>query len=293
MIGALPERRLLLESVYGFLTLKNGVPVGYVLVSALFGSSEIAYNVFETFRGGESGRIYGKVLALTRHLFAPDVFTIFPYQLGGYGNSEALASGAWWFYQKLGFRPRAPHVVALMNEELARMKADPTHRSTLATLKIARFREPLFPSRQGARRRDRPPRAAERGPSGDGHAGPALRLGPRAGRSRAGPGGAQSPRTQVPLRLEREASASLSGAGRRSSRSCLVSRAGPRQKSAPSLRLSGPRAAAASRTSSASSTVTESSGGPWRRSRRARPDLQPGVRFANRATNFLRPARSK
>ena len=31
MIGARPERRLLLESVYGFLTLKNGVPVGYVV----------------------------------------------------------------------------------------------------------------------------------------------------------------------------------------------------------------------------------------------------------------------
>jgi hypothetical protein len=136
VIGAVPERRLLLESVYGYLTLKNGVPVGYVLVSALFGSSEIAYNVFETFRGGESGRIYGKVLALTRHLFGPDVFTIFPYQLGGYGNPEALASGAWWFYQKLGFTPRAPRVVELMEEELARMKADPKHRSTLATLKV-------------------------------------------------------------------------------------------------------------------------------------------------------------
>ena len=136
VIGALPERRLLLESVYGFLTLKNGVPVGYVLVSALFGSSEIAYNVFETFRGGESGRIYGKVLATTRHLFGAEVFTIFPYQLGGYGNPEALASGAWWFYQKLGFRPRAPHVVRLMEEELARMKADPKHRSSLATLKV-------------------------------------------------------------------------------------------------------------------------------------------------------------
>jgi len=136
VIGAVPERRLLLESVYGFLTLKNGVPVGYVLVSALYGSSEIAYNVFETFRGGESGRIYGKVLALTRHLFGPDTFTIFPYQLGGYGNPEALASGAWWFYQKLGFRPRAPRVVELMNEELARMKVDPKHRSTLATLKV-------------------------------------------------------------------------------------------------------------------------------------------------------------
>jgi hypothetical protein len=135
VIGAVPERRLLLESVYGFLTLKNGVPTGYVLVSALFGSSEIAYNVFETFRGGESGRIYGKVLATTRHLFGSDTFTIFPYQLGGYGNPEALASGAWWFYQKLGFVPRAPRVVALMNEELARMKARPGYRSSAATLK--------------------------------------------------------------------------------------------------------------------------------------------------------------
>ena len=136
VIGAVAERRLLLESVYGFLTLKNGVPIGYVLVSALFGSSEIAYNVFETFRGGESGRIYGKVLATTRHLFGSDVFTIFPYQLGGYGNPEALQSGAWWFYQKLGFRPRAPRVVRVMNEELARMKANPAHRSPVATLKI-------------------------------------------------------------------------------------------------------------------------------------------------------------
>jgi hypothetical protein len=136
VIGAIAERRLLLESVYGFVTLKNGVPIGYVLVSALFGSSEIAYNVFETFRGGESGRIYGKVLSAARHLFGSDVFTIFPYQLGGYGNPEALASGAWWFYQKLGFRPRAPRVVAVMNGELARMKADPAHRSSAATLKI-------------------------------------------------------------------------------------------------------------------------------------------------------------
>ena len=136
VIGAVSERRLLLESVYGFLTLKNGVPIGYVLVSALFGSSEIAYNVFETFRGGESGRIYGKVLATARHLFGSDVFTIFPYQLGGYGNPEALRSGAWWFYQKLGFRPRAPRVVKLMNQELARVKADPAHRSSVATLKM-------------------------------------------------------------------------------------------------------------------------------------------------------------
>jgi hypothetical protein len=135
-VGVVPERRLLLESVYGFLTLKNGVPIGYVLTSALFGSSEIAYNVFESFRGGESGLVYGRVLSMARALFGSDAFTIFPYQLGGYGNPEALQSGAWWFYRKLGFSPRAPRAVALLREEERRMAADPKHRTSLGDLKV-------------------------------------------------------------------------------------------------------------------------------------------------------------
>jgi hypothetical protein len=134
-IGALPERRLLLEAVYGFLTLKNGVPIGYVLNSALFGSAEIAYNVFETFRGAEAAHIYGRVLATVRALFGADAFTIYPYQLGGDGNDEGLQSGAWWFYQKLGFRPRDPATLRLMRAELRRMKARPGHRSSIPTLR--------------------------------------------------------------------------------------------------------------------------------------------------------------
>jgi len=133
-LGALPERRLLLEAVYAFLTLKNGVPIGYVLVSALFGSSEIAYNVFETFRGAEAGRIYGRVLATTRHLFGSDTFTIFPYQLG-HENEEAIRSGAWWFYQKTGFRPRSRAARRIMRRELSHLRRDPAHRSSPETLR--------------------------------------------------------------------------------------------------------------------------------------------------------------
>ncbi len=133
-IGLLPERRLLFESVYGFLTFKNGVPIGYVLNSALMGSVEVAYNVFETYRGGEAARVYGWLLASLRHLFRADTFTIYPYQLGGEGNDEGLQSGAWWFYQKLGFRARDPQVLALMERELTRMRRDPRHRSSIATL---------------------------------------------------------------------------------------------------------------------------------------------------------------
>ena len=44
-LGVVPERRFLLEAVYAFLTLRNGVPIGYALASALFDSSELAFNV--------------------------------------------------------------------------------------------------------------------------------------------------------------------------------------------------------------------------------------------------------
>jgi len=133
-IGVVPERRLLLEAVYGYLTLKNGVPIGYVLTSALYGSSEIAYNVFDTYRGVEAAAVYGKVLAMTRFLFGSDTFTIVPYQLGD-GNDEAIESGAWWFYRKLEFAPRDPGVKRLAAREQARMRRDRAHRSNAATLR--------------------------------------------------------------------------------------------------------------------------------------------------------------
>ena len=133
-IGVLPERRLLLESVYGFLTLKNGVPIGYGVTSTLLNSAEVAYNVFETYRGAEAGYVYGRVLSMTYHLFGADCFSIDPYQLGHH-NADALGSGAWWFYYKFGFRAHEAEVRRVAREELRKMKADPDHRSSRSTLK--------------------------------------------------------------------------------------------------------------------------------------------------------------
>jgi hypothetical protein len=104
------------------------------LTSALFGSSEIAYNVFDTWRGGEAAHVYGGVLAVTRQLFGSDTFTIYPYQLGGGGNTEGLESGSWWFYQKLGFRAREPEVLATMERELAKMGKNRAYRTPVRTL---------------------------------------------------------------------------------------------------------------------------------------------------------------
>ncbi len=132
-IGMRPERRLLLESVYGLLTLKNGVPIGYVLAAALNQSAEMAFNVFETWRGHEAAHIYGRALAVASYLFGARAFSVPPYQLG-HDNEEGLASGAWWFYHKLGFHPRDPAIRKLAERERARVHRRPGHRSSVATL---------------------------------------------------------------------------------------------------------------------------------------------------------------
>ena len=133
-LGMEPERRLLLEAVYGFVVLRNGVPIGYGTVSSLFGSSEIAFNIFAPYRGSETARVFVQLLAAVRRWFGSDSFTLYPYQVGQ-DNAEALRSGAWWFYQKLGFRAREPEVIALMERELRRMKRRRGHRSSPATLR--------------------------------------------------------------------------------------------------------------------------------------------------------------
>ena len=135
LVGMVPERRLMFETVYGYLLLRNGVPIGYGVISALYRSVEVAFNVFDTFRGVEAGFLFARLLTVLRHQFKARTFTLFPYQLGGEGNDEGLASGAWWFYQKLGFRPRNEDLLELMNVELTRMRKSPGHRSSRATLK--------------------------------------------------------------------------------------------------------------------------------------------------------------
>ncbi len=132
-IGAIPERRLMLEAVYGFLTLKNGVPIGYVLAGTLFNTVEVAFNMFDTYRVAESAFIYSSVLAMMRHLFGCDAIVVPPHQLG-HNNPEGLKSGAWWFYYKLKFRPHDRAVRTMLQAELKKMKRNPRHRSSIATL---------------------------------------------------------------------------------------------------------------------------------------------------------------
>jgi hypothetical protein len=133
-IGVRPERRFLLETLYGFLVLKNGVIVGYGTYVGLFGSAEVAYTVFDTFRSAEASMMYVRALANAAHLFGFDTFMVDPYQLGQ-DNEDAIQSGAWWFYHKMGFRPRDPALRRIMRREQQRMKTNRAYRSSAATLR--------------------------------------------------------------------------------------------------------------------------------------------------------------
>jgi hypothetical protein len=134
MMGVLPERRLLLESLYGYLLLKNGVPIGYGTGVGLFSSCEVAFNLFPAFRGSETALLYTLVLAVFRQLFDADTFMVDTYQLG-HDNEEALHSGAWWFYANLGFMPRDPAALRLARSEMSRRKKRAGYRSSISALK--------------------------------------------------------------------------------------------------------------------------------------------------------------
>jgi hypothetical protein len=160
MIGMKPERRAPFRTAYGYLMLRSGVPLGYIQTDSLFGCADVSFNVFPTFRGGEASHLFARTLAMAYAVLGARSFTIEPYQLG-HENGEAIASGAWWFYYKLGFRPRAAAVRALVRRELGRMKRDPGYRSSKETLR--RLAEDYLVFEPGRARAPSWPRVAELG----------------------------------------------------------------------------------------------------------------------------------
>ena len=60
--------------------------------------------------------------------------SVYPYQLG-HDNDEAIESGAFWFYRKLGFRPGRADLRELVAREEKKIAADPKYRTPARTLK--------------------------------------------------------------------------------------------------------------------------------------------------------------
>jgi hypothetical protein len=129
-----PDRRLPLRAYVAGLTLKNGVPINYVEGIGLCEWMEVGFNTFYTFRGGEAGWIYAQVLRCLCHLMGTTCVSVYPYQLG-HDNEEAIESGAFWFYRKLGFRPGRAELQKFAESEERKIAADPKYRTPARTLK--------------------------------------------------------------------------------------------------------------------------------------------------------------
>jgi hypothetical protein len=154
LIGVIPERRALIAATYGYLILRNGVPIGYGEAFVTGRSAAMTFNIFASFRGAEAAYTFARTLAMVRHVFCAESFSLDPYQLGK-GNDEAIASGAWWFYYLLGFRPLTVDARRVLRRELVRRRADPAHRSNAASLRALAESHLVFDferSRAGLRR---------------------------------------------------------------------------------------------------------------------------------------------
>ncbi len=134
VIGAVPRYRMSIEANYGYLLLSNGVPIGYGGVTAFFRQANTGINIFDPFRGSEAAFLWVEMLRAFQTLFGVRRFIVNGYQFGE-GNAEAIRSGAYWFYYRMGFRPVSPTQKKLAAREASRLAKPGAERSSVAMLK--------------------------------------------------------------------------------------------------------------------------------------------------------------
>jgi len=133
LFSSIPERRLPIESYIGFMMFKNQIPISYG-GAWLFGKrSLLGINIFESFRGGESGFLFGLLLRTYKQRFSPSQIEVEAYQYGK-GNPEGISTGAFWFYYRFGFRPIDEKLKKIADREHAKIQTTKTYKCPKATL---------------------------------------------------------------------------------------------------------------------------------------------------------------
>ena len=151
VIGVPPRVRLPLRAYHAGFVLKNGVPVGYVEGISLFEKMEIGFNLYYTFRDGETAWLYARVMRLFRQLAGVTAFSIDPYQIG-FENEEGIESGAFWFYRKLGFRATKAELLKLTESEEQKILTRKGYRTTAHTLRRLAEGHMIFELQKSSRR---------------------------------------------------------------------------------------------------------------------------------------------
>jgi hypothetical protein len=134
VISLPPRRRLPLRAYHAAMIFKNGIPVGYFEGLSLFERMESGFNFYYSFREGETAWIYARTLSVFRRLLGVSAFSLDPYQIG-HENEEGIASGAFWFYRKLGFRPTDPNIEKLTQGEEQKIAGRASYRTSARTLR--------------------------------------------------------------------------------------------------------------------------------------------------------------
>ena len=127
------DRQLPLESYVGYTLFKNGFPAAYGGAWVFGKRALFGINIFEPYRGGESGYMMCQLLRVYRQAFAVEYYEVEPYQYG-LGNPEGISSGAYWFYYRIGFRSLDPELLKLSTDEFAKIQTQKGYRSSEETL---------------------------------------------------------------------------------------------------------------------------------------------------------------
>ncbi len=133
IFGMIPERQLPFESYVGYTLFKNGYPAAYGGAWVFGRRALFGINIFEAFRGGESGYMLIQLLRLYRQVFRVDYFEVEPYQYGK-DNPEGIDSGAFWFYYRYGFRPLDHVLRQLASSEMKKISSRKDYRSSRKAL---------------------------------------------------------------------------------------------------------------------------------------------------------------
>ncbi|MBL7753390.1 MAG: hypothetical protein JNM44_02850 [Chitinophagaceae bacterium] len=133
LFGMPPERQLPYVSYVGYMLFRNGYPLAYGGSWIWGGYAKFGLNIFEPYRGGESGYILCQLLRVYKQAFTLNAIEIDAYQFG-LDNPDGIRSGAYWFYYRYGFRSRLATLQRLADREKKRMQENPSYRSKESTL---------------------------------------------------------------------------------------------------------------------------------------------------------------
>jgi len=100
----------------------------------LFRQVNTGINIFDEYRGSEAAWLWAQVMRVFHALTGCTRYIANAYQFGS-ENHEALRSGAFWFYYRLGYRPVEREIRELAKTEFTKLQKDRGYRTTLERLR--------------------------------------------------------------------------------------------------------------------------------------------------------------